>query len=265
MTGLTDPRPAVGRHQNGRAYGTRTRSDFRNAGGARTRKVSGLKDRRLYRFAHCAKLGFQVLSPPKLLRCSSGVTVSAPDFALGDLGRDRLPRVLGSHKRCDTHPLPASHVIEVENHRVGLAAVHTGISAQVSHDVLVQLVAPCPSPYDGFRLVRLDVCLVVLALVRTIADLAIGLNLARTLASKGIERKNAFALSALTCRTSYRALVGGPPSVCRACAQYSLCRTDFRSGSWIRTSACPACEAGEDDRSSVPQCRPEVSIPVNPG
>ena len=39
-----------------------------------------------------------------------------------------------------------------------------------------------------------------------------------------------------------------------------------RSGSWIRTSACVAYEATEDDRSSIPQCRREDSnLHLGPG
>jgi len=102
------------------------------------------------------------------------MAVRADDFALGDLSEDLIPRPPPTYELADIEPL-VPEVVEVEDHRVGLAAVDARMAQEVlQQQPLVDLPEAFPSGLDAGP-ADISVCRVVLDHLIDVAVTAIRL------------------------------------------------------------------------------------------
>ncbi|MGH2878078.1 MAG: hypothetical protein ACRDK4_00490 [Solirubrobacteraceae bacterium] len=129
-------------------------------------------------------------------KCTCGapaMAVRAHDLALGDLIDDGVPGVR-SQSCADVEAL-VPEVVELQDERVGLAAVDAGMVGKEVHEQTCAFSRDRSLSTIGVRDVSVTICAVVLAFVRSTAGLTVVIALAASLATPG-EIRRGLALAA---------------------------------------------------------------------
>jgi hypothetical protein len=94
------------------------------------------------------------------------VVIGTPDFALLDLGLHSRPGIVVPVRRTNNKVFLASHVIELQHHRICLAAVHTWVIRQMCRN---------SGPDDSLGLLLVDTNAVFLSLLVPIVPVLVNL------------------------------------------------------------------------------------------